>query len=54
MNFENYGIGFIDSTTDVTGVLVFLAVKYGHRRENPVPYYRSKDLKFKTQKIWRR
>ena len=26
MDIENYGIGFID----ITGVLVFLAVKYGH------------------------
>ncbi len=30
MNFDNYGIGFIDSTTDITGVLMFLIVKYGH------------------------
>lgn len=48
MDFENYGIGFIDNTTDITGVLAFLAVKYGHRRERPIPYYKRKDLKFKN------
>lgn len=47
MNFENYGIGFIDNTTDITGVLMFLAIKYGRMRENHVPYYKRKDLKFK-------
>ena len=26
MDIENYGIGFIDNTTDITGVFVFLAV----------------------------
>ena len=46
MGIENYGIGFIDNTTDITGVLVFLAVKYGHRKEKHVPYYRRKDLKY--------
>lgn len=43
MNFENYGIGFID----ITGVIMFLAIKYGHKKESPVPYYKRKDLKFK-------
>ena len=46
MNFENYGIGFMDNTTDITGVLMFLAIKYGCKKESPVPYYRRKDLKF--------
>lgn len=54
MNVENYSIGFIDNTTDITGVLVFLAVKYGYRREIPVPYYKRKYLNVKMQKIWRR
>lgn len=48
MNFENYGIGFIHSTTDITGVLAFLAVKYGPKEERVVPYYKRKDLKFKN------
>lgn len=48
MNFENYGIGFIDNTTDITGVIIFLAIKYGHKKESPVPYYKRKDLKFKN------
>ena len=47
MEFENYSIGFIDNTTDITGVLAFLIVKYERKRENPVPYYKRKDLKFK-------
>ena len=46
MDIENYSIGFLNAP-DIIGVLVFLAVKYGHRRESPVPYYKRKDLKFK-------
>lgn len=48
MNFENYSVGFIDNTTDITGVLMFLVIKYGHKKENPVLYYKRKDLKFKN------
>lgn len=48
MNFENYGIGFIDNTTGITGVIIFLAIKYGRKKERPVPYYKRKDLKFKN------
>lgn len=48
MDIENYGIGFIYNITDITGVLAFLIVKYGHKRESPVPYYKRKDLKFKN------
>ena len=47
MNFENYSIGFIDNTTDITGVIIFLAIKYRHKKESPIPYYKRKDLKFK-------
>lgn len=53
MNFENYGIGFLNAP-DIMGVLIFLAIKYGRGRENHVPYYKRKDLKFKMQKVWRK
>ena len=46
MTFNNYGIGFLNAP-DIIGVLMFLAVKYGHREESPVPCYKRKDLKFK-------
>ena len=47
MNIEDYSIGFLNAP-DIMGVLVFLAVKYGRRKESPVPYYKRKDLKFKS------
>lgn len=48
MNIDNYNIGFLNAP-DITGVLIFLAVKYGckHEKENYVPYYKRNDLKFK-------
>lgn len=46
MDINNYSIGFLNAP-DITGVLMFLTVKYGHSRESPVPYYKRKDLKFK-------
>lgn len=48
MDINNYSIGFLNAS-DITGVLIFLAVKYGNKREkeNYVPYYKRNDLKFK-------
>lgn len=47
MNIDNYSIGFLNAP-DIIGVLVFLAIKYGYKKESPVSYYKRKDLKFKT------
>ena len=46
MDINNCSIGFLDAP-DITGVLVFITVRYGHKKENSVPYYKRKDLKFK-------
>lgn len=48
MNIENYEIGFLNTSSDIMGVIIFLIVRYGYKEESYISYYKRKDLKFKS------